>query len=175
MTKMIRNGQRNDIHQPPLGALHVFVLAAPAQGVADRHLDVLPHRIAGRLDVGTHVDIADVDVDPCVRPCVFALDRRRTDDISQRGQLTQGDMPAGGGGDEHRPQRRDVIAQLTAVAKIHRVAFQPLYGGRDVHAADGRLDNVLHVAHRQPVAGDGPAIDFEVQVIATHDPLGVDA
>jgi hypothetical protein len=37
------------------------------------------------------------------------------------------------------------------------------------------MDHVLDVADGQAVAGDGFAVDVEVEVVAAHDPLGVGA
>ena len=76
-------------------------------------------------------------------------------------------------GHEHGAQRREIVAQVTAVAQVHGVAFQPLDRGGHLHAADGRLNHLLHVVDDEPLAGDGVAVDPDVDVVAPHDPFGV--
>ena len=69
----------------------------------------------------------------------------------------------------------DVVPQLPRVAHIDWVALPALDGAGDVHAADGRLDHLLDLAHRQAVAGDGVAPDIDIHEKPSGHPLGVDA
>ena len=96
-------------------------------------------------------------------------------DIPDGGELPERNLLAGRRRDQHGFQRGEVVAQFAAVADVHRVSLQALDGGGDVHAADRGLDHVLHVADGQAVARDRVAVDGEVQIVAAHDALGVDA
>ena len=73
---------------------------------------------------------------------------------------------------QHPPQPPDVLAEGAAVTDVDRVALPPLDGGRHVGPAHGRLDHLLHVHHREAVAGDGVAAQDEVEVVAFGDALG---
>ena len=130
---------------------------------------------ARALDVGADIDVAHVNQDPGIWLASLALDARRTDCVFDAGQTSQRNLGAGGRWHEHRAQGRQVVAQLPAVAKVHRVARQAFDRGRQVGAANGGLNDVLDVANGQAVAGNRFAVDVEVQVAAPHHPLGIDA
>ena len=63
--------------------------------------------------------------------------------------------------------------RVACVAEVDRIALQPFHRGTHLHAADGRADDVLHIADGQPIAGGRLTIDVAVQVIAAKGPLGV--
>ena len=85
------------------------------------------------------------------------------------------DMGAGRGRDQHPAQGLQVVAEVALVADVDRIALQSLDRLGDVHAADRRLDDVLHIADRQPVAGGGLAVDGVVEVVAADHPFGIGA
>src|SRR5947209_2193096 len=71
-----------------------------------------------------------------------------------------------------RPPARQhlrVVAQLARVAPAHGVALAALHGLGHRQAADRRLDHVLDVAHREPVARRVGAADVEVQEAPAGD------
>ncbi len=69
----------------------------------------------------------------------------------------------------------EVLAVIPVVAQVDRVALQSFDRRGERHAAQGHGQHVLHVAEGQAVAGDGVAIDFELDVFPAHDAFGVGA
>ena len=54
------------------------------------------------------------------------------------GHLFHGDLGAGGGGDEHPAQGRQVLPVILEVTQVHRVALQALHRLGEVHRPPGR-------------------------------------
>ena len=169
------NGHGNDHDQPPAGLFHVFVLAAPDQGVAGGQMDLGGNGFLRRLDKAAHVDVLDVHIDPGGAAGVFALDGGRSLDQLDVRHLGDGDMGAVGQGDQDPAQGREVVAVVALVADIDGITLQPFHALADVHAADGALDHVLDGAHREPVTGGGGAVDGEIEIVAAYHPFGVGA
>ena len=166
-------GERDDHTQGAAGFLHILELARPDDGVALGQLDAAVddgHRLAY---VRTDIDALQVDVNPGRLARVFALDAGRPFANGEIGKLGQRHLRAGARRHQYPFEPVDVVAQFSAVAQVDGIALQPFDGKGDVHAADGRHDHLLHVCHRQSVAGDLGAVDDEVQVIATGDALGI--
>ena len=69
----------------------------------------------------------------------------------------------------------NVVAKVAVVTQVHRVSLQALDRSGDVHASDRRLNHILNIADGQAVAGNGIPVDGEIQVVAAHDALGVNA
>lgn len=61
-------------------------------------------------------------------------------------------------------QPLDVLPQLPRVADADREAAAALEGHLDRLPPDRRLDHLLHLAHREPVARQRPAVGDDVQV-----------
>ena len=169
--------ERHDDHQALLGAQHVFVLAAPEDVVAAGQLDLalgdgLVDGAHGHLDVGADVDALHIHVNPGVGHGGLALDAHRGADGLDLGQLAERHLRAGGRGHDDLAQGAEVLAEIAAVAQVDRVALQALDRGGQRHAAQGDFQHVLHVAHGEAVAGDGVAVDVELDVVAAHGALG---
>ena len=88
--------------------------------------------------------------------------------------LRERDLRAGAGRHEDLLQFGNVLAELAQVADANRVALAALDRLHDVHAADGDLDDILHVADVDAVAGDAVAVDFEFQIRLADDAVGDD-
>src|SRR5439155_1004757 len=151
----------------------VFVFAAPeeivAAGKADAAFgDGVVDGAAGNLHVGANVYSLNVHVNPGVGHGGLALDaHRRADGLDMR-QLPQRHLGAGGRRDDDLAQGFEVFAKVAAVAEVDGVAFESLDGGGQRHAAQGDFQNVLHVGDLEAVAGDGIAVDGELDVISAH-------
>ena len=73
---------------------------------------------------------------------------------------------------ENAAERLRVRSLIGRIAQVDREARASGDGRRDRHAADGRLDDVLDVSHRQAVARDRLAVGHDVDVLAPGLPLG---
>ena len=143
--------ERHDNHQPLLGAQHVFVLAAPENVVAAGQLDRAfgdglvdgAHR---HLDVGADVDAFHVHVNPGVGHGAFALDAHRGVDGFDFRQLAERHLRAGRRRHDDFAQRFEVLAEIAAVAQVHRVTLQAFDRRGQRHAAQRDFEHVLHVA-----------------------------
>ena len=80
-----------------------------------------------------------------------------------------------GRGDDDLAQRAEVLAEIAAVAQVDAVALQALNGRGQRHAAQGDFQHVLDVGNVEAVAGDGIAVDVELDVVAAHGALGKSA
>src|ERR1019366_6213383 len=106
---------------------------------------------------------------------VLITDHRRTLHQLDRGELTERNLSAA-----HRRHQRagkvvDVIAQLTRVADVDRIALPSFDRRRDVIAADGGHDHFLHFADRQSMPRDLLAFEVEIDEVATCHTLTEDA
>ena len=169
-----QQGQGHHVGQPFRSALHVLVLAAPEQVVAGRHLHLFLHHLLGFLDVAAQVAPGYVHEDVAHQFRIFALDGRGPHGHAHARQLGERNLGAGGGGDQDALEHLRFVAQLAGIAHVDGKALAPFDGAGDVLAADGGFDHVLDVAHREPIAGHGAAVDFEVVEVPAHHPLGVD-
>ena len=88
--------------------------------------------------------------------------------------LRERDVGTAGAGHQDLLQLGNVLAELAQVADADRVALPALDRLHDVHAADGDLDDVLHVADVDAVAGDAVAVDLELQIRLADDAVGDD-
>jgi len=172
--------ERQDNRQPPLEVELILVAAgelvvdagrqsefARGDQVLDQPVGLLDHldfREAGALVEG---DVRDEEV-------VFALDFLRTADVFDTGQLCQGDLLAARPGHEDSLHGLDAVASLTGVADTDGVAFAAFDGGGGADAAQGDLDDILHIADADAVAGDLLAVDVDLQVRLADDAIGYD-
>ena len=78
-------------------------------------------------------------------------------------------------GDEHALERVEVVAEIARVADADRVTLAAFDGRGDGLAADGRFDDVVHVADAQAVARGGFAVHVEVEEVSAGGALGEDA
>ena len=149
----MKQRDRNDDHQALARPLHVFVLPAPHQAVAGGSLMFFLDRFLGVLDVGSHVDSAQVDVDPGGLAARFSLLITGGPlSIEMSASCADGNLCAGRRGHEHP------LAVASRLSRSSRGSGRspgsapalPPFG--HVHSADGGHDHVLHVAHGQPVA-----------------------
>ena len=144
-------GQGHDDHQALPGLEHVFVFAAPEDVVAGGQLDLalrdgLIDGTHGHLDIRADINVLHVHVNPGIGHGGLALDAHRRANSLDLGQLTRGHLGAGGRRDDDLAQGAEVLPEIAAVAKVHRVALQTLDGGGQRHAAQGHFQHVLHVA-----------------------------
>jgi hypothetical protein len=77
-------------------------------------------------------------------------------------------------GHQHAPEGFRIVAQLARITNPHGKAFPALDGGGEGAPADGHGDHILHVRDVQPVAGNGGAVDFDLEIGFAHHPVGVD-
>ena len=84
------------------------------------------------------------------------------------------DLSAAAGGHEDLLQLGDVLAELAQIAHADGVALAALDGLHEVHAADGDLDHVLHVANVDAVSCNAVAVDVEFEIRLPDDAVGHD-
>ena len=71
--------------------------------------------------------------------------------------LLKRDLSAGWSSDQDAAQLVDIVAEITHVANIDRIALAAFYVFSYIHAADSRRDGLLDVGNRQPILrGFGP-------------------
>ncbi len=159
-----------------LGAHHIFVLAAPGNVIAAGKLNSLfgdgfIDCALGPLNVGADVDAFHIHVDPCVGHRAFAFDAHWGAHDIYLGELAQRNLCTARSRHDDLAQGFQILAEIAIIAQVDGVAFEPLNGGGQRHAAKGDFEYLLHVAQREPVAGDRVAVDVELDVITPHHAL----
>lgn len=166
-------GERAGCDEAGEGAFPHFEGAGEGDGVTGGEGNIAGDGFAGFGDVGAEVAAGDVDEDPGGSLGVFAADHGGAGINGERGDLAEGNLCAGGGGDEEFSEGGNVVAVVAGEAEIEGVAFEAFDGGGDVHATDGGLDGVLDVAGGEAVAGGGIAVDVDVEVVSAEGAFGV--
>ncbi len=133
------------------------------------------HRLLGLLDVAAHVDLrgVEVHVDVAGQQAVLVADHGRALDQLDLGDLGHGDLAlAARQGQEHAPERVEVLAKVAGVAHVHAVALAALDGGGLVVAAHRGHHHHVGVVDGQAVAGQLVAVEHEVEEVAAGHALG---
>ncbi len=169
--------QREGNHdsEPLFRALHVLELAGPLGVVAGRKVDALGNTGVGLLDiavdvVGRHVDEHEPD-----QLAILVADGGRPGAVGQVCNLADGNLRPGRGGDEDPFQGVEVASIIPRIADADGVPLPPLHRGCNGVAADGRLDDVVHVADRESVPCRRLAVHGKVQKVAPRGSFGEDA
>ena len=115
---------------------------------------------------------AQVDVDPARQSRVLAAQHRRPVDQLNPGQVAQPRTSATLGDVRQVAQCFERIADLARKAQVEREALASDDDLADVVAADGGADERLHVVDGETVAGDGLAVDLDVDVAPARQPFG---
>ena len=63
-------------------------------------------------------------------------------------------------------RRFQILTKIARVAHVNRIPFATFHGGRNRFAADGRLDDFVHVSHGQAITRRYLAIRREIEEIA---------
>ena len=154
-------------------------LAAPFPVVAGGQLQpAVAHRGLQRgfgvFDHAHFVAVARVHGDVADEQAALAFDLLRAEHALDRDDLRERHLRAGARGHEDLFQLGNVFAKLAQVAHADRVALAAFDGLHEVHAADGDLDHVLHVADVHAVTRDAVAVDFKLQIRLPDDAVGDD-
>ena len=164
-----RSDQRQTLFRPH----HVFVLARPGQRVACRQVDQLADRALRVGDVGTQITPADIHIGPAVQARVFAFDHRWSIDHLDLGDIRQRDTRALRRNNRQQLQLLHRVSDALRITQIDRIAFPTFDGLRNVHATDSDAYNILHVANVKSVTCRTLAIDINVDITPTRDPLRI--
>src|SRR3954467_6020607 len=89
-------------------------------------------------------------------------------------ELTERNLRAARRRDQHLAEHVGIGAILGRIADPHRESAAAFDRRRQRRLADGGLDYLLNVAHADSVPGGCRAIDFDVEVLAARDLLGID-
>ena len=170
------NGQCQGYHvgQPVFGALHIFVLAGPHDGVARRQLQLPGDPLASAFHVAAHVHPLDIHEGPAVDPGVLALDPRGAVHDRHVRHVSQGDTLPRGGDDRQQSQLLRGVAVGLGIADIDRVALQPLHRLGDIHSPHSGGHHLLHVGNIQAEASGALALDIHPDIAAAGNAFGVD-
>ena len=155
---------------------HGLVLAAPAQRVARRNLELFAQHRVRLVDKALRVAIGEIDVDVACREPVVVADHPGSAADRDFGKLVECDLPLIGTHRNQDPAHRvDIGAVIGIVANVDREALAALDRRGDVLAAHRRGEDILRLTHADAVAGEFLAIPVDIEEVAAGGALGVDA
>ena len=167
--------ERDDDFEPGFRGFEILELPCPLDVIAGRELHPFADALGGGFDVARDVVGGNVHKDEPDELRVFVADGRRAGLIADVRKQGDGHLRAGGGRHQHPLESVEVFPEIAGVADVDRITFAPLDGRSDGLAADGALDDVVHVADAQTVARRGFAIHVEVEEVTAGGALGEDA
>src|SRR5439155_8236165 len=92
--------------------------------------------------------------------------------VTNVGQERDWHLRTSRGWHEHALERVEVLAKVARVARVNRIAFTAFHRGGDVLAADGALNDIVHITDLQSVARGGFAINSEIKKVTANGALG---
>ena len=176
------NHQRHgDDNLQPLGGM-LLLLVGAGEGVADAlrqhylsafHLFVEhPLHLIHHFDLGQSPRLVKGDIADEER--VLAVDHRSTTGELDVGHLTERYLGAVHSRYEYLAEHIGVVAQFTGIAYTDGETFAALHGVALAHAADGRRQDALHVAHLYAVARQLVTVEPDFHVWGTRCTVVVD-
>src|ERR1700722_1909105 len=165
---------RDDEFQPFLCTDLVFVLPAPFDVIAGRHFHFAGHSGLRLVHEPANVAPPHVHQYAPAKKSVLATDHGRSHHNAKVGHLSQRNLGAIAGGDQHViPKLVGVMAKIRGIPHPHGESLATINRGCEVLAANRSLDHVLYVAYVDSVASGGFAIYFDFQIRRTGDALGI--
>src|SRR2546430_908585 len=143
--------------------------------MARRILNALAESLRRLANIALNIACGDVYKNEPDQFSVLTAHGGRTGLVTNVSEQVDRHLRTGGRGDKHAFECVDVLPKITGITRVNRVTLAPLNGGRDILAADGRLNNIVHIADFQAVARGRFAVDGEVEEIAAHGSLSESA
>ena len=147
-------------------------LSGPLNVISCWELNPLREPLRSSADVAVDIARSDVDKHEADRFTIFAAHFGRASFVTDIGKERDGHLRASRRWNEHAFERVDVLAKIARVSRVDRITLAAFHGGCDVFAADGRLDDVIHIADFEAVARGGFAVDSEIEKITADGALG---
>src|SRR5207249_12108378 len=122
-------------------------LACPRNVIAWRILNALAELLRRLANIALNIACGNVHKNEPDQFSVLTADGGRTGLVANVSEQVDRYLRTGGRGDKHAFECVDVLAKIAGITRVDRVTLAPLDGGRDVFAADGRLDDIIHVAN----------------------------
>src|SRR5215831_8275337 len=157
--------------EPLFRAQFKLILSGPMEGVAGPKVQPFLEQFRCLVYKAPIVFGVEIDIDITGELAVFIADHGWSTGERNPRNLLDRDLSARRCRQEYSFQRFHVIAEVTLVANIHRVALAAFNIFRHIHAANPRSNRFLNVSHRESVSGSFRAVDFHVEVKALRNTL----
>ena len=108
---------------------------------------------AGFLDVAAGIAAGDIDIHVTGEQAVFVAHHGWTAGYMNGSQLRNRDLPLSAGDrNQYAAECVEAGAKVTHITDVDGIALRTLYGGSDVLASNGTLDDSLSLINAQTIA-----------------------
>src|SRR4029450_2730458 len=130
-----------------LGRIQILELARPRNVIAWRILNALAELLRRLANVAIDIACGNVHKNEPDQFSVLTAHGGRTGLVANVSEQVDRHLRTGGRGDKHAFECVDVLAEIAGIARVDRVTLAPLNGRGNIFAANGGLDDIIHVAN----------------------------